>query len=93
MRYPASEKIEIIRTVEQSHLSVRRTLEKIGIPRATFYRWYDLYQSADPRRWRTAPPAKPRSEPHPGCVRQQIVHLALDSGAVATGVGGALHRH
>ncbi len=45
MRYPASEKLEIIRLVEQSHLPVRRTLEKLGIPRATFYRWYDLYQT------------------------------------------------
>ncbi len=44
MRYPASDKAEIIRLVEQSHLSVHRTLEKLGIPRATFYRWYDLYQ-------------------------------------------------
>ena len=48
MRYPASEKIEIIRLVEQSHLSVRETLERIGIPRATFYRWYDLSQSGGP---------------------------------------------
>ena len=45
MRYPASEKLEIIRLVEQSHLPVRRTLDKLGIPRATFYRWYDLYQT------------------------------------------------
>ena len=44
MRYPASEKLEIIRIVEQSHLPVRRTLEKLGLPRATFYRWYDLYR-------------------------------------------------
>ncbi len=36
MRYPAAEKLEIIELVEQSHLSVRRTLEHIGIPRATF---------------------------------------------------------
>ena len=43
MRYPASEKLEIIQLVEQSHLSVGRTLEKIGIPRATFYRWYELH--------------------------------------------------
>ena len=48
MRYPASEKLEIIRLVEQSALPVRPTLEKIGIPRATFYRWYDLYQSGGP---------------------------------------------
>jgi putative transposase len=36
MRYPASEKLEIIRLVEQSSLPVRRTLTKLGIPRATF---------------------------------------------------------
>ena len=42
MRYAASEKLEIIRLVEESTLPVRRTLEKLGIPRATFYRWYDL---------------------------------------------------
>jgi putative transposase len=44
----APEKLEIIRLVEQSHLSARRTLEQIGIPRATFYRWYDLYQTGGP---------------------------------------------
>jgi len=42
MRYPAGEKLEIIRLVEQSHLPVRRTLERFGIPRATFYRWYTV---------------------------------------------------
>ena len=36
MRYPASEKLEIIRLVEQSHLPVKRTLKKFGIPRATW---------------------------------------------------------
>ena len=29
MRYAASEKLEIIRTVERSHLSARQTLDKI----------------------------------------------------------------
>ena len=38
MKYSASEKLEIIQLVEASALPVRRTLEKIGIPRATFYR-------------------------------------------------------
>ena len=37
MRYPASEKLEIIRLVESSHLPTRRTLDKLGIPRTTFY--------------------------------------------------------
>jgi hypothetical protein len=38
MRYPASDKAEIIELVEQSHLPAKRTLDKLGIPRATFYR-------------------------------------------------------
>ncbi len=45
MRYPASEKLEIICTVEQSALGVRRTLQQVGIPRSTFYNWYDRYVS------------------------------------------------
>ncbi len=32
MRYSAAEKREMICIVEQSHLSVRRTLEQIGVP-------------------------------------------------------------
>ena len=39
MRYPASEKLEIIRIVEQSQLPAKRTLDKLGIARRTFYRW------------------------------------------------------
>ena len=44
MRYSASEKFEIIELVEQSSLSMRRTLAPIGIPRSTFYEWYSRYQ-------------------------------------------------
>jgi putative transposase len=44
MRYSASEKFEIIELVEQSSLSIRRTLAPIGIPRSTFYDWYNRYQ-------------------------------------------------
>ncbi|MBL0115768.1 MAG: hypothetical protein IPP45_10275 [Sphingomonadales bacterium] len=36
MRYPASEKLEIIRIVEQSQLSAKQTLDKLGIARPTF---------------------------------------------------------
>ncbi len=43
MRYPASEKLEIIHLVERSHLPIKQTLDKLGIPRTTFYRWYDRY--------------------------------------------------
>ncbi len=36
MRYPASEKLEIIRTVEGSQLPTRMTLDMLGIPRTAF---------------------------------------------------------
>jgi transposase InsO family protein len=48
MRYPVAEKLEIIRLVEQSHLPARRTLRQLGIPPATFYRWYDRHQRGGP---------------------------------------------
>ena len=79
MRYPASEKIEIIRMVEQSHLSVRRTLEKIGIPSATFYRWYDLYRSGGPEALEDRAPRPSRVWNRiPDAVRDRILQLALD---------------
>ena len=48
MRYPASEKLEIIRLVEQSHLSAKQRLDKLGIARRTFYRWYDRFLEGGP---------------------------------------------
>jgi transposase-like protein len=48
--YPASEKLELIKLVERSHLPLKRTLDKLGIARTTFYRWYDRYQSGGPER-------------------------------------------
>lgn len=35
--------LALFRLVEESHLSARLTLAKLGIPRTTFYRWYDRY--------------------------------------------------
>ena len=40
MRYSSSEKMEIIRIVEDSELSVRQTLKELGIHRSNFYKWY-----------------------------------------------------
>src|ERR1700739_2495289 len=79
MRYPASEKAEIIQFVEQSHLPVKRTLDKLGIPRATFYRWYDRYREGGIEAL-----ADHRSRPDrvwnriPDDVRSHIVDLALE---------------
>jgi putative transposase len=44
MKYSPSEKMEIIRLVEGSKLSVRQTLREIEISRSTFYDWYRRYQ-------------------------------------------------
>jgi putative transposase len=79
MRYSASEKLEIIRLVEQSSLPVKRTLEKLGIPRATFYRWYDLYRSGGPEALSDRSPRPGRVWNRiPDVVRQRIIKLALD---------------
>jgi len=79
MRYPAAEKLEIIRLVEQSHLSVRRTLVQIGVPPATFYRWYNLYQTGGPEALEDRSPRPGRVWNRiPDDVRGRIVQLALD---------------
>ena len=48
MRYSAAEKLEIIQLVGQSNLPQRRCLANLGIPRQTFYRWYDRYLTGGP---------------------------------------------
>ena len=79
MRYSPSEKLEIIRTVEQSHLPVRRTLEHIGLPRATFYRWYDLYAAGGPEALADRPSRPERTWNRiSDAVRSRIVELALE---------------
>ena len=44
--YTASEKLAIIRLVEESELSVRRTLQEINVNRSSFYRWYTAYEQS-----------------------------------------------
>lgn len=79
MRYPASEKLEIIRLVEQSHLPARRTLEKLGIPRRTFYRWYDHYLGGGSEALSDRPSAPGRVWNRvPGYIHDQIIELALE---------------
>lgn len=79
MRYPASEKLEIIRIVEQSHLPAKRTLDQLGIPRRTFYRWYDRLVEGGPEALADRPSAPSRVWNRIGDdIQQQIVEMALD---------------
>ena len=84
MRYPAAEKLEIIRLVEQAPLPVRHTLAKLGIPRATFYRWYERYSGGGPEALNDRPPRPDRVWNRiPDPVRQQVIQLALDQPALS----------
>ena len=80
MRYPASEKLEIIRIVEQSHLPAKRTLEKLGIARRTFCRWYDRYLSGGPEALedRLSAPGRVWNR-IPADIHDQIIELALEN--------------
>jgi putative transposase len=44
MRHSQSEKLEIIRVVEDSALGIKRTLRELDINRSTFYAWYQRYR-------------------------------------------------
>jgi len=48
MRYRQAEKMEIIRLVEGSPVSVRQTLSELNINRSTFYNWYKRYEQGGP---------------------------------------------
>jgi len=84
MRYAAAEKLEIIRLVEQSSLSVRRTLAQLGIPRSTFYCWYDRYRSHDAEGLEDRTPAPRRVwNKLPTAVTQAVLDLALRESALS----------
>jgi len=79
MRYPASEKLEIIRIVEQSHLPAKRTLDQLGIARRTFYRWYDRFLEGGQEALEDRPSAPSRVRNRIGeDIQGQIVEMALD---------------
>ena len=79
MRYPASEKLEIIGIVEQSHLPAKRTLDQLGIARRTFYRWYDRYREGGPEALADRPSRPGRVWNRiPDVIHEQIIEMALE---------------
>ena len=79
MRYTQAEKMEAIRLVEESALSVRRTLQELGINRSTFYAWYRRYSENGYDGLADRPP-RPRKfwNRIPPPVKDQVVTIALD---------------
>ena len=79
MKPSPSDRVEIIRLVEESHLPARRTLEILGIARSSFYRWYDRYQQGGPEALADRPSRPDRVWNRiPDEVREQIIDMALD---------------
>ena len=79
MRYTHAEKLEIIRLVEGSDFSVKKTLEQLQVSRSSFYRWYRVYVEQG------AEGLKSRSSCRnqfwnriPDTERERVVELALE---------------
>jgi hypothetical protein len=73
------EKLEI-GLVEQSHLPTRQTLDKLGIARRTFARWYARYLDGGPEALEDRSfGAKPVWNRLPDDVRKQIIDMALEN--------------
>jgi len=71
--------MEIIRIVESSVISARRTLNELQVNRSSFYTWYDRYRKSGYEGLSTN-----RSSPNrfwnkiPYTERQKVIFLALD---------------
>jgi transposase InsO family protein len=79
MRYNQSEKMEVIRLVESSPLSIKQTLYELNINRSTFYEWYRRYQEHgyDGLANRYQPPKQFWNE-IPPWEKQKVVEIALE---------------
>ena len=79
MTLSASEKYEVIRLVEESELSVRRTLNELGVSRSSFYRWYKAYRD-DGYEGLVARNKSPRQfwNKLPESVKEQCLEVALE---------------
>lgn len=71
--------MEIIRLVETSELSVKQTLQELGVPRSTFYDWYRRY-CKEGLTGLSARPSRARQfwNRIPDSVREHVVEVALE---------------
>jgi len=79
VRYTPSEKLEIIKLVEESDLPVKRTLTQLGVGRSTFYEWYRRYRDEGPDGLTTRPSQRRRFwNQIPDRERERVVEIALE---------------
>ena len=79
MRRTASEKMEIIRLVEGTDLPVQVTLRQLGVPRSTFYGWYQRYLDAGFDGLQDKQPARRAGWNRiPKQIKDQVLELALE---------------
>lgn len=79
MRYSQSEKMEIIRLVENSDFSVKDTLKELDVNRSTFYEWYRRFKEAGYDGLATKKPqAKRFWNKIPKAEEEQVVSIALE---------------
>jgi len=79
MRYSQSEKMEIIRLVDESPVSVKQTLIELDINRSTYYEWYRRYQQGgyEALANRYQPPKQFWNQ-IPPWEKQRVVEIALE---------------
>jgi putative transposase len=79
MRRTASEKMEVIRLVEQTDLPVRATLRQLGVPPSTFYGWYQRYEAEGFDGLHDRKPApRPRWNAIPKSIQDEVLDMALE---------------
>jgi len=79
MRHSQAEKMEIIRLVEESSLSARRTLEELDVNRSTFYTWYRRYEEGGYDGLANRKPALRRFWNRiPASEKERVVSIALE---------------
>ena len=79
MRYSQSEKMEIIRLVEESDLPVKRTLDELDVAKSTFYSWYRQYNKYSYDGLSNRPPNANRFwNKIPEHEKKKVVDVALD---------------
>ena len=84
MRYLASDKLEIIRTVERAHLPAKQTLDMLGIPRTTFFRWYRYVEGGFNALADRSPRPKSVWNRIPQDRRDDLIEFALEHEALTT---------